>query len=42
MPMVRKPQATLVHGRVQRSQRASTLPSSRAAIANANGTTKPM
>ena len=41
MPMVRKPQATLVHGRVQRSQRASIRPSSSAAIANANGTTKP-
>ncbi|KAG0733161.1 hypothetical protein G6F23_013614 [Rhizopus arrhizus] len=33
--------ATLVHGRVQRSQRASTRPSSSAATANANGTAKP-
>ena len=41
MPTVRKAQATLVHGRVQRSQRASTLPSSSAAMAKANGTEKP-
>ncbi|MCW0450261.1 hypothetical protein NB706_003095 [Xanthomonas sacchari] len=39
--MVKKPQATLVHGRVQRNQRASTWPSSSAAMAKANGTAKP-
>ena len=45
MPRVRKPQATLVHGRVQRSQSRTisgdeALRSSIAAIANANGTVK--
>src|SRR5690606_41184160 len=36
MPRVRKPQATLVQGRDQRSQRASIAPSSSAASENAN------
>jgi len=41
MPQVSSAHAMLVHGRVQRSQRASSLPPSSAAIANENGTLKP-
>jgi hypothetical protein len=41
MPSVRKHHATVVHGRDQRAQAASSLPPSSAAIENANATEKP-
>ena len=39
--MVRNAQATVVHGRDQRAQVASSLPPSSAAMAKANATEKP-
>ena len=41
MPSVRKIQATVVHGRDQRAQAASSRPASSAAMAKANATEKP-
>ena len=41
MPMVRHDHAAVVQGRVQRAQVASSLPSIRAAMANANATENP-
>ena len=41
MPRVRKHQATVVHGRDQRAQAASSRPESSAATANENATEKP-
>ncbi len=41
MPRVRNAQATLVHGRAQRTHCRSSRPSSRAAMANAKATAKP-
>ena len=41
MPTVRKAQATLVHGRVQRAHTASRRPLRSAATANENATAKP-
>jgi len=41
MPMVRNAQATVVQGRDQRAQVASSLPPSSAAMAKANATEKP-
>jgi hypothetical protein len=41
MPMVRNIQATVVHGRDQRAQVASSRPERSAATAKANATEKP-
>jgi hypothetical protein len=41
MPTVRKLHATVVHGRDQRAQVASSRPESSAATAKANATEKP-
>ena len=41
MPPVRNTQATVVHGRDQRDQVASSFPPSSAAMANANATENP-
>ncbi len=41
MPADRKAQATLVHGRAQRTQACSSSPPSKAAMENANATEKP-